>query len=154
MHIWCKNPIFNMQLRYVYTLRLIGPISYLGGCYRRTKVTKLKHIHQDTKSARFIAVCKRGIRQLALYLEMIFAFIWKWLLERLPHIWKCTNITPIPKNPSIEDFNKDLRSISLTSTTSKIAEDYVVREHVKSAVLRHISLLISFIRLSFIKFIA
>ena len=27
-------------LKYVYTLRLIGPISYLGGCYRRTKVTK------------------------------------------------------------------------------------------------------------------
>ena len=24
----------------VYTLRLIGPISYLGACYIRTKVTK------------------------------------------------------------------------------------------------------------------
>ena len=30
----------NLELRYIYTLRLVGPISYLGGCYRRTKVTK------------------------------------------------------------------------------------------------------------------
>ena len=63
-------------LRYVYTLRLIGPISYLGACYIRTTVTKwafvrkwrytfvgepLNHIHQDTKSARLIAVCKRSL---------------------------------------------------------------------------------------------
>ena len=64
----------------LYTLRLVGSISYLGGCYRRTKVTKcicqkmtlfsavlismcepLNYIHQDTKSARLIAVCKRSI---------------------------------------------------------------------------------------------
>ena len=30
----------KITLRYVYTLRLIGPISYLGGYYKRTKVTK------------------------------------------------------------------------------------------------------------------
>ena len=30
-------------LRYVYTLRLIGPISYLGACYIRTTVTKCIH---------------------------------------------------------------------------------------------------------------
>ena len=70
----------GILLRYVYTLRLVGSISYLGGCYRRTKVTKcicqkmtlfsavfismcepLNHIHQDTKSARLIALCKRSI---------------------------------------------------------------------------------------------
>ena len=59
----------------VYTLRLIGPISYLGACYIQTKVTKcirekmtlytfmdkpLHHIRQNTKSARLIAVCKRS----------------------------------------------------------------------------------------------
>ena len=67
-------------LRYVYTLWIVGSISYLGGCYRRTKVTKclcqkmtlfsavlisvcepLNYIHQDTKSARVIAVCTRSI---------------------------------------------------------------------------------------------
>ena len=33
----------KITLTYVYTLRLIGPISYLGGCYRRTEVTKCIH---------------------------------------------------------------------------------------------------------------
>ena len=62
---------------YVYTLRLIRPISYLGACYIQTKVTKcirekitlctfmdkpLNHIHQDTKSARLIALCKRTLK--------------------------------------------------------------------------------------------
>ena len=60
-------------LRYVYTLRLIGPISYLDACYtydgnkmyafvRKWRCTfvgeQLNHIHRDTKSARLIAVCK------------------------------------------------------------------------------------------------
>ena len=60
----------------VYTLRLIAPISYLGACYiyvlprqqnafvRKWRYTfvgePLNHIHQDTKSARLIAVCKRS----------------------------------------------------------------------------------------------
>ena len=30
----------GLGLRFVYTLRLIGPISYLGACYIRTKATK------------------------------------------------------------------------------------------------------------------
>ena len=30
----------NIDLKYVYTLRLIGPISYLGACYIRMKVIK------------------------------------------------------------------------------------------------------------------
>ena len=70
----------DILLRYIYTLRLVGSISYLGRCYRHTKVTKcicqkmtlfsavlisvcepLNHIHQNTKSARLIAVCKRSI---------------------------------------------------------------------------------------------
>jgi hypothetical protein len=43
--------------------------------------------------------------------------------KQLPCIWKCANVTPIPKNPSITDINNDLRPISLTPTASKIAED-------------------------------
>ena len=66
----------------LHTAINIGPISYLGACYivysiyTYTKVTKcirekmmlytfidkpLNHIHQDTKSARLIAVCKRSL---------------------------------------------------------------------------------------------
>jgi hypothetical protein len=56
----------------------------------------------------------------------------------LPTIWKKANVIPLPKNQTIEEFNKDLRPISLTPTLSKIAEEYVVQEHVKPAVLKHI----------------
>ncbi|CAB4042788.1 Hypothetical predicted protein, partial [Paramuricea clavata] len=48
------------------------------------------------------------------------------------------NVIPLPKNKTIEEFNKDLLSISLTPALSKIAEEYVVQEHVKPAVLKHI----------------
>ena len=57
--------------------------------------------------------------------------------KRLPCIWKCADVIPIPKNKSITDVNNDLRQISLTPTASKIAEDYLVNEHVKPAVLQH-----------------
>ena len=39
---------------------------------------------------------------------------------------------------SITNVNNDLRPISLTPAVSKIAEDYVVNEHIKPAVLRHV----------------
>ena len=58
--------------------------------------------------------------------------------KQLPNIWKCANVTPIPKNSSITNVNNDLRPISLTPAVSKIAEDYVVDEHIKPAVLRYI----------------
>lgn len=58
--------------------------------------------------------------------------------KRLPSLWKSANVTAIPKNRILDDINKDLRPISLTPTVSKIAEDYVVREHVKPAILKHI----------------
>ena len=38
----------------------------------------------------------------------------------------------------MNDINTDLRPISLTPTISKIAEEYVVVNHVKPAVLKHI----------------
>ena len=73
--------VANVQklLKYVYTLRLIGSISYPGEC--DLMVHSRKHIvifsqmaffylrmyitcmHQDTKSARLIAVCKRTFTQ-------------------------------------------------------------------------------------------
>ena len=45
---------------------------------------------------------------------------------------------PFTKKSDHRKFNKDLRPISLTPTLSKIAEEYVVQEHVKPAVLKHI----------------
>ena len=32
----------------------------------------------------------------------------------------------VPKGISIEEFNKDLRAVSLTSTLSKVAEGFVI----------------------------
>ena len=58
--------------------------------------------------------------------------------EQLPHLWKCANIIPLPKTSKVNDINCDLRPISLTPTISKIAEGYVVQNHVKPAVLKHI----------------
>ena len=54
-----------MKTTNVYTLRLIGPISYPGECdlmvlvHPCTKGSAVYNMHQDTKSARLIAVCKR-----------------------------------------------------------------------------------------------
>ena len=45
---------------------------------------------------------------------------------------------PLPKSSTVNDINTDLRPISLTPTVSKIAEEYVVLNHVKPAVLKHI----------------
>ena len=50
--------------------------------------------------------------------------------SKVPRIWKPADVPPVPKGSSIEDFNKDLRPISLTSTLSKVVEEFVIdREH-------------------------
>ena len=78
------------DLSCVYTLRLIGPISYLGACYIQTKVTKcirekmtlytfmdkpLNQICQNTKSARLNAVCKRSIKA-----RFLWRFLWRFFI--------------------------------------------------------------------------
>ena len=39
--------------------------------------------------------------------------------SKVPRIWKVADVPPVPKNASIEDFNKELRPISLTNTLSQ-----------------------------------
>ena len=85
---WNRNPIpintswiaLMQPLSYVYTLRLIGPISYPGKCdlmihtRKHSVIFSRMHLlpsfaynmHQDTKSARLIAVCKRTFTCLTL----------------------------------------------------------------------------------------
>jgi hypothetical protein len=53
----------------------------------------------------------------------------------LPTIWKLANVVPLPKKSKIEDITADLRPISLTPTLSKLAEHFIVHEHVKPAIL-------------------
>ena len=54
---------------------------------------------------------------------------------KLPLIWKAANVFPLPKVKPVENLTKDLRPISLTACLSKVAEEFVVQEYVKPAIL-------------------
>ena len=51
-------------------------------------------------------------------------------------MWKLANVTPLPKTVAIEDFNKDLRPISLTPTLSKIAESCIIEQEIRPTLLK------------------
>ena len=53
----------------------------------------------------------------------------------LPAIWKMANVPPLPKKKPVLDLKKDLKLISLTPCVSKVAEEFVVEDVVKPAVL-------------------
>ena len=55
--------------------------------------------------------------------------------SKVPRIWKVADVPPVPKNTSIEDFNKELRPISLTNTLSKVAEGFVIDRELKTLML-------------------
>ena len=46
--------------------------------------------------------------------------------QKLPTMWKIADVTPLPKVKQVTDLKKELRPISLTSTLSKISEDFIV----------------------------
>ena len=46
------------------------------------------------------------------------------------------NVTPLPKTKPVKEIKKNLRPISLTPSIFKVAEDFVVTDHVEPAVLR------------------
>ena len=60
--------------------------------------------------------------------------------QRLPSLWKLADVSPLPKKKPVQNLKKDLRPISLTPCISKVAEDFVVRDYVKPAVLKVIDL--------------
>lgn len=55
--------------------------------------------------------------------------------EHVPKLWKRANMCPIPKTIPVLDINKDLRPESLTSTVSKVAEEFIVERYVKPLAL-------------------
>ena len=55
--------------------------------------------------------------------------------QRLPTILKMADVSPLPKKKPVLDLKKDLRPISLTPCVSKVAEEFVVEDVVKPAVL-------------------
>ena len=56
--------------------------------------------------------------------------------QRLPSSWKYADVTPLPKKTPVQNLKKDLRPISLTPCLSKVAEDFVVTDHLKPAVMK------------------
>ena len=44
----------------------------------------------------------------------------------MPRAWKIADVPPLLKAPTIDDINKDIRPICLTSTLSKVAEGFVI----------------------------
>ena len=55
---------------------------------------------------------------------------------KLPSIWKVANVIPLPKVKPVENLTKHLRPISLTACLSKVAENFVVQDYIKPAVLK------------------
>ncbi len=55
---------------------------------------------------------------------------------KLPSIWKVANVIPLPKVKPVENLTKLLRPISLTACLSKVAENFVVQDYIKPAVLK------------------
>ena len=53
-------------------------------------------------------------------------------------VWKLGDATPLPKTKPVKQIKKDLRPISLTLSISKVAEDFIVTEQVRPAVLRSV----------------
>ena len=51
-------------------------------------------------------------------------------------MWKIADVTPLPKVKQVTDPKKELRPISLTSTLSKISEDFIVSDLIKPTLER------------------
>ena len=58
--------------------------------------------------------------------------------QKLPNAWNLADIFPLLKVKQVSDPKKELRPISLTSSLSKIAEDFVVNDYIKPAVVKSI----------------
>ena len=59
-----------------------------------------------------------------------------YIENKLPPNWKQANVTPVPKVTPVQDINQHLRPISLTPILSKVAEEFVVNNHLKPAILK------------------
>ena len=60
--------------------------------------------------------------------------------QRLPRSWKLADVTPLPKKKPVKILKKDLRPISLTPCVSKVAEEFVVCNYIKPAVLKDLDM--------------
>ena len=54
---------------------------------------------------------------------------------KVPRAWKIADVLPLPKAPTVNDINKDVRPVSLTSTLFRVAEDFVIDKELKPVLL-------------------
>ena len=54
---------------------------------------------------------------------------------KVPQAWKIADVPPLSKAPAVNDINKELRLISLTSTLSKVAEGFFIDKELKPVLL-------------------
>ena len=59
-----------------------------------------------------------------------------YLENRLPSASKLADVIPIPKQKPVQTINKDLRPISLAPIVSNLAEELVVEQFTKPAILK------------------
>ena len=58
--------------------------------------------------------------------------------QSIPTAWKMADVVPLQKKKRVNVLEKDLRPISLTPCVSKVAEEFIVDDYVKPAVLEMI----------------
>ena len=46
------------------------------------------------------------------------------------------NVAPLPKTKPVQDLSNNLRPIALTSSLSKVAEEFIVAHYIKPVVLK------------------
>ena len=65
----------------------------------------------------------------ALQLSSIYAFMFNWSIREhlVPHIWKTSELIPVPKKSAVKELN-DLRPVALTSIVTQCLEKLIARE--------------------------
>ena len=58
--------------------------------------------------------------------------------QSIPTAWKMADVVPLQKKKRVNILEKDLRPISLTQCVLKVAEEFIVDDYVKPAVLEMI----------------
>ena len=56
--------------------------------------------------------------------------------QKLPSVWKLADVSPLPKVKRVTHPQKELRPISLTCSLSKVAEEFIVADYIKPAVIK------------------
>ena len=65
--------------------------------------------------------------------------------QYLPSSWQLANIITVPKQSPVQDVNSHLRPISLTPAISKVAEEFVVKLYIASALFFKLSIPVSLV---------